>query len=97
MINSDDTILRKLKPSSLNWDEFMKDCEDLINEGKFHSDEISETEDDLTHREIEEHNRPKNKTEADKHVLHVYNKAWRSRQVSTKQSELYYHLFLIHY
>jgi hypothetical protein len=54
----------------------------LINEGGFHSDEISETDDDLTKKEIETSIRPKNKKDTDKHVLHVYDKRWRSRSVS---------------
>ena len=45
-----------------------------MNEGGFHSDEISETDDELVNTEIEERVRLKNKRENDKHVLRVYDK-----------------------
>ena len=74
MFNITDPSLKDLQPSSLSWEVFKEDCETLMNEGEYHSDEISETDEDLTNKEIEEHIRPKNKNETDKHVLHVYNK-----------------------
>ncbi|CAG8737076.1 665_t:CDS:2 [Funneliformis mosseae] len=45
-------------------DEFKEDCETLMNEGEFHSDEISKTDEKLTKKEIEEHIWPKNKNES---------------------------------
>ncbi|CAG8761523.1 12456_t:CDS:2, partial [Funneliformis caledonium] len=32
---------------------------------------------------IEDHIQPKNKKETDKHILHVYDKPWRSHHVQT--------------
>ena len=84
MFNTDDVSLKELQPPSLTWEDFKKGCEDLMNEGGFHSDEISKTDDELVNTEIEEHVRPKNKRENDKHVLRVYDKPWRSRRVSAK-------------
>ena len=82
MFNINDSLLKDLQLTSLTWDEFKEDCETLMNEGGFHSDEISETDEELTKKEIERHIRPKNKNEADKHVLRVYDKPWRSCRVS---------------
>lgn len=82
MFNINDSLLRDLQPSSLTWDEFKRDCEILMTESGFHSDEVSETDEELTKKEIEDHIRPKNKVESDSHVLHVYDKPWRSHCVS---------------
>ena len=83
MFKINDGSLEDLKPSSLSWDDFKKDCEYLTNEGGYHSDEISETDYDLAEKEIRERIRPKNKEDADRHVLHVYDKSWRSCRVSS--------------
>ena len=84
MFNSDDVSLKELKPDSLSWDDFKKDCEDLMNEGDFHSDEASETDGDLAYTEIKEFVRPKNKQAEDNHIIRIYNKPWRSRRVSIR-------------
>ncbi|CAB4431075.1 unnamed protein product [Rhizophagus irregularis] len=81
MFNAKDNLLSKLKPSSLSWDEFNDDCELLMNEGEFHSNEVSETDDELAQEEVNMDIRPKNKKTTDKHVLHVYDKPWRSGRV----------------
>ena len=81
MFNTNDPLLTKLHPSSINWDDFKEDCESMMNDGKYHSDEISETDEELTRKELVDHVRPKNKRESDKHVIHVYDKPWRSRRV----------------
>jgi hypothetical protein len=82
MFNAKDRLLSELKPSSLSWDEFNNDCELMINEGGFHSNEVSETDDELVQKEVDMNVRPKNKKTTDKHVLHVYDKPWRSYRVS---------------
>jgi len=74
MFNINNSSLKDLQLTSLIWDEFKEDCEILINEGGFHNDEISETDEKLTKKKIKGHIQPKNKNEADKHILHVYNK-----------------------
>jgi hypothetical protein len=61
---------------------FKEDCELVFNEGAYHSDEVSETDEELCIKEIDERKRPKNKKETDRHVLHVYDKEWRSTRVS---------------
>ncbi|CAB5376590.1 unnamed protein product [Rhizophagus irregularis] len=80
MFNINDASLKEFQPSSLFWKEFKEDCETIFNEGGFHSDEVSETDEELTKKEIKDHVRPKNKIETDKHILHVYDKPWRSRR-----------------
>ncbi|CAB4496404.1 unnamed protein product [Rhizophagus irregularis] len=74
MFNVKDKLLSELKPSSLSWDEFNNDC-------GFHSNKVSETDDELTQKEVNMNIWPKNKKPTDKHVLHVYNKLWRSCHV----------------
>ena len=81
MFYINDRSLEEIKPSSLSWDDFKKDCESF-NKGGYHSDEISETDDDLAKEEITARIRPKNKKDTDKHVLHVYDKPWRSGRVN---------------
>lgn len=82
MFNVKDKLLSELKPSTLSWDEFNNDCELMISEGGFHSNEVSETDDKLAQKEVDMNIRPKNKKPTDKHVLHVYDKLWRSRRIS---------------
>ena len=74
MFNINDNSLEEIKPPSLSLDEFKKDCESLIKNGGYHSDEISKTDDDLAKEEITKFIQPKNKKDTDKHVLHVYDK-----------------------
>lgn len=103
MFNINDPSLKEIQPSSLSWEEFKEDCEIVFDEGGFHSDEVSETDEELIKKEIEEHTRPKNKLETDKHVLRVYDKPWRSRRVSKIKSIycavtihlIYYYFFFI--
>ena len=53
-----------------------------MDNGAYHSDEASETDDEKTQAEINDNIRPKNKADTDHHVIHVYDKPWRSRRVS---------------
>lgn len=48
----------------------------------YHSDEVSETDEEKVQEEKDSNIRPKNKPDTDKHVLRVYDKPWRSRRVS---------------
>jgi hypothetical protein len=82
MYNTDDEILLGLKPMSITNDEYKEDMEQILSDGRYHSDEVSETDDEMAREEIAQHMRPKNKTEDDIHVIHVYDKPWRSRRVS---------------
>ena len=81
MYNTNDNVLVSLKPQSLAMDEYIGDIEAVISESGYHSDEISETDNEKTQEEIDEKIRPKNKKESDKHVLLVYDKPWRSTRV----------------
>lgn len=81
LYNINDPTLMYSQPRSLNTKQYMKDLEEILVDGNYHSDEISETDEERTQKEIEQHIRPKNKGESDKHVIHVYDKPWRSSKV----------------
>ncbi|CAG8646883.1 8657_t:CDS:2, partial [Funneliformis mosseae] len=76
-IQRDASLMLKLeteKKNDVRKDEFKENCETLMNESRFHSNKISETDEKLTKKEIKGHIQLKNKNEADKHILHVYDK-----------------------
>ena len=52
---------------------YIADIEAIIENGAYHSDEVSETDDEKTQDEVSRHIRPKNKNESDHHVIRVYN------------------------
>jgi len=74
MFNINDSSLKNLQLTSLTWNEFKEDYENLMNEGGFYSDEISETDKKLIKKKIKEHIQSKNKNEVDKHILRIYDK-----------------------
>src|SRR5205085_12419406 len=80
--NSNDEILIKYRHDSLQEENYITDIEAIIKKGAYHSEEVSETEDEKTQNEVSIHIRPKNKNESDHHVIRVYDKPWRSRRVS---------------
>jgi hypothetical protein len=82
MYNTDDEILLSLKPQSITDQEYKEDIEKIFSNGNYHSDEVSETDDERAREEIVQKLRPKRKNENDTHVIHVYDKQWRSRRVS---------------
>lgn len=82
MYNTNDDILINYRPGSLLENEYKEDLEAIIANGAYHSDEISETDEEKTRQEINERIRPKNKDPSDHHVIRVYDKPWRSRRVS---------------
>lgn len=82
MYNTNDDILINYRPGRLLGNEYKEDLEAVIANGAYHSDEVSETDDEKTRQEINENIRPKNKDESDHHVIRVYDKPWRSRRVS---------------
>lgn len=82
MINSKDKNLEDLTPN-ISWDEFKTDIEYMINEPDFHSDEVSETDVERSKSERRLGVRPKSKKTTDSHVIHVIDKPWRSRRVSS--------------
>ena len=82
MFNTNDNVLVNYRPNSLPDKDFKEDLEEIITNGAYHSDEISETDNEKADQENKQNVRPKNKDSSDKHVLHVYDKPWRSRRVS---------------
>ncbi len=82
MHNTNDDNLINYHPDSLQEDNYIADIEAIIENGAYHSDEVSETDDEKTQEEVSRHIRPKNKNESDHHVIRVYDKPWRSRRVS---------------
>jgi hypothetical protein len=53
MFNAKDRLLSELKPSSLSWNKFNNNCVLMINEGRFHSNEVSKTDDELVQKEVD--------------------------------------------
>ncbi|CAI2182782.1 8829_t:CDS:2 [Funneliformis geosporum] len=47
-----------------------------MNEREYYSDKVTETDEKLTKKEIEDHVQPKAKKSSDSHVLHVYDESW---------------------
>lgn len=81
MYNSKDEILTSSRPQNLSEETFLRDVEEIIDSKYYHSDEISETDIEKAREEIDSNIRPKNKSDTDFHVIHVYDKPWRSRRV----------------
>jgi hypothetical protein len=79
MYNTNDRLLTSLQPNSLSTNDYLQDIEMMINSKDYHSDEVSETDDEKTQEEIDNEIRPKNKN--NNHVLRVHDKPWRSSRV----------------
>ena len=82
MHNTNDDILINYHPDSLQEDNYIADIEAIIENGAYHSDEVSELDDEKTQEEVSRHIQPKNKNELDHYVIRVYDKLWRSQRVS---------------
>ena len=78
MHNTNDDILINYHSDSLQEDNYIAYIEAIIENGAYHSDEVSETDDEKTQEEVSRHIQPKNKNESDHHVIRVYDKLWRS-------------------
>jgi hypothetical protein len=94
MYNSNDPALVYSRPSSLSEKDFKEDIEEIVVNGAYHSDEVSETDEEKAQEEISQKIRPKNKGESDKYVIHVYDKPWRSKKVFRKISLITIHFIL---
>lgn len=82
MYNTNDDVLISSKPQSLSDSTYKRDIKEIISNGSYHSDEVSETDDEKAQEEIDQHIRPKNKAILDNnHVIRVYDKSWRSKRV----------------
>lgn len=82
MCSTDDQVLVDCKPDNISDRQFRKDLEKIMDESAYHSDEVSETDEEKAQEETDTNVRPRNKEETDVHVLRVYDKPWRSRRVS---------------
>ena len=70
MHNTNDDILINYRPDSLQEDNYyITDIEAIIENSAYHSDEVSETNDEKTQEEVSRHIRLKNKNESDHHVI----------------------------
>ncbi|CAG8768229.1 7516_t:CDS:2, partial [Funneliformis caledonium] len=49
-----DDSFETLRPTLLSWNDYKDDCKLIIDEGKYHSDEVSETDEELANEEIAE-------------------------------------------
>ncbi|CAB4417851.1 unnamed protein product [Rhizophagus irregularis] len=77
MLTIRDSILTDLQPSSMEWDEWVEDIRKVIEDSNYHSDEVSESDDEKAQNEKDDMIRPAQKEDSN-HVLHVYDKPWRS-------------------
>ena len=82
MYNTNDDILINYRPGRLSESEYKMDLESVIANGAYHSDEVSEMDDEKTQKEINDNIRPKNKEKADHYMILVYDKPWRFRRVN---------------
>ena len=74
MHNTNDNILINYCPNSLQEDNYIADIKAIIENGAYHSDEVSETDDEKTQKEVSRHIQLKNKNKSDYHVIRVYDK-----------------------
>jgi len=90
MYSVNDDILISSRPQNLSEYDYKVDIEKIMDNSGYHSDEVSETDIEKAHEEINDNIRPKNKNEADNcHVIRVYDKPWRSRRVGKVYINLY--------
>ncbi|PKC55086.1 hypothetical protein RhiirA1_476194 [Rhizophagus irregularis] len=76
MVNIKDQKLVDLQPS-VPWDDWVEGLEAIIDNSGYHSDEISESDTEKVQEEKNRNIRPLC-NENTNHVLHVYDKRWRS-------------------
>lgn len=82
MYNTNDSILLDCRPSNITERQYKKDLEEIMDNSMYHSDEVSETDEEKAQDERDDNIRPRNKADTDNHVIRVYDKSWRSRRVS---------------
>jgi hypothetical protein len=80
MIKIKDQKLLDLQPS-ISWDDWVEGLDAIINDSSYHSDEVSESDTEKVHEETNTNIRL-SRNESSNHVLHVYDKQWRSSRVS---------------
>ena len=101
MFNTNDDVLTSSRPTSLPEDVYKEDLELIINDGHYHSDEVSETDDEKASEKVDSHIRPKNKASDNNHVIRIYDKPWRSKRVRKVYADYltliysYFYIFFI--
>ena len=93
MYNSNDSVLHQSKSDSVSDYDYRGDLELIFNGAKYHSDEVSETDEERTQEEINKNKRLKNKF--DNHVIRVYDKSWQSKRVRMYMLNSIFHLLIL--
>ena len=81
MVKIKDQMLVDLQPPPIPWNNWIENLEEVIGKSGYHSDEVSESDTENIQEEKNEKIRPP-RLENSNHVLHVYDKQWRSSRVS---------------
>ncbi|CAG8795327.1 18111_t:CDS:2, partial [Gigaspora rosea] len=75
-------FFQKMKPQSIQYEDFVNDLEEIVNNRSYHSDEISETDQELVHDEVASDKRPSSKVkDEDNHIYYMYDKLWKSSRI----------------
>ena len=80
MLAIKDSMLTDLQ-LSMKWNDWIEDLKKIIDDSNYHSDEISESDDEKAQDEKDNMIRSTRKEDSN-HVLHVYDKPWRSSRVN---------------
>jgi hypothetical protein len=80
MIGIEDQMLTDLQPP-IAWNNWIEGLERIISNSNYYSDEVSESDTEKVQEEKNKNIRPPRK-ENSNHVLHVYDKQWRSSRVN---------------
>jgi hypothetical protein len=80
MIFTKDNVLNECQPSGMDWTDYLKDCELIINSPDVHSDEWSTEDEALANNERNDNKRPDRIKETNS-VIKIYDKEWRSTRV----------------
>lgn len=95
MLSIEDSKLTDLK-LSIEWDDWIEGLRKVIDDSNYHSDEVSESDAEKAQDEKDNMIRPA-WNEDSNHVLHIYDKSWRSSRVSTNFIYLIVLLLLLFY
>ena len=75
MYNTNDDVLISSRPKSLSEDIYKEYIENIIFNSNYHLDELLEIDKEKVQKEVSEYIRPKNKSDSDKYVIHIYDKS----------------------
>lgn len=93
MLTIGDSILTDLQ-SSIEWDEWVEVIRKIIEDSNYHSDEVSESDEEKAQDEKDAMVYPTRKEDSN-HVLHVYDKPWKSSKVCNKMYKIINTLLVI--